>query len=210
MSELHFDCPHCGRRILGDEGSCGTTVVCPACRNDVILPPLPDPNRPPAKVARLILDTAEEQPAAAPAGDKEYDVWNARPAARAFSGRIVLGILLAPVIVGLVLLASVWWRIRSSRYRLTTQRLFVQRGLFMKQTNEMELYRVKDVRVDQGLVQRLLGVGSITVLSSDDSTPAVTLLGVDRPQDVKETIRTHYRAARKREGVRSSEIIPSW
>jgi hypothetical protein len=75
--------------------------------------------------------------------------------------------------------------------------------------NELELYRVKDVVVDQGAVQRLLGYGTITVLAADDTTPAVDLVGISRPTTVKEMIRTHYRAARQREGVRPTEFMKS-
>ena len=39
------------------------------------------------------------------------------------------------------------------------------------------------------------------------STPKLELSGVSRPLDVKETLRTHYRAARQREGVRLTEFI---
>jgi hypothetical protein len=39
------------------------------------------------------------------------------------------------------------------------------------------------------------------------STPQLELSGVSRPFDVKEPPRTHYRAARQREGVRPTEFI---
>jgi membrane protein YdbS with pleckstrin-like domain len=75
--------------------------------------------------------------------------------------------------------------------------------------NELELYRVKDVVVDQGGLQRLLGYGTITVLTVDETTPEVDLVGVSRPTTVKEMIRTQYRAARQREGVHSTEFMKS-
>lgn len=75
--------------------------------------------------------------------------------------------------------------------------------------NELELYRVEDVQVDQGVLQRLLGYGTITVLAADDTTPQLHLIGISRPIEVKEKIRTQYRAARKREGVRPTEFMQS-
>ena len=48
--------------------------------------------------------------------------------------------------------------------------------------NELELYRVKDVVVDQAGLQRLLGYGTITVLSADDTTPEVDLRISIRPK----------------------------
>ena len=79
----------------------------------------------------------------------------------------------------------------------------------IKHVNELELYRVKDVVVDQAGLQPLLGYGTITVLAADDTTPEVDLVGVSSPTKVKEMIRTQYRAARQREGVRPTEFMPS-
>ena len=68
---------------------------------------------------------------------------------------------------------------------------------------------MKDVVVDQGFLQRVLGYGTITVLAADDTTPEVDLVGISRPTKVKEMIRTQYRAARRREGVRPTEFMQS-
>jgi membrane protein YdbS with pleckstrin-like domain len=116
---------------------------------------------------------------------------------------------LVPLALGLLLLLLLWIRVKSCSYRLTTQRLFVRRGWLAKHVNELELYRVKDVVVDQGGLQRLLAYGTITVLSADDTTPEVDLVGISSPTKVKEMIRTQYRAARQREGVRPTEFMQS-
>ena len=87
------------------------------------------------------------------------------------------------------------------------QLLFAESEL--KLLPELELYRVKDVVVDQGGLQRLLGYGTITVLAADDTTPEVDLVGVSSPTQVKEMIRTQYRAARQREGVHPTEFMQS-
>jgi hypothetical protein len=68
---------------------------------------------------------------------------------------------------------------------------------------------VKDVVVDQGALQRVLGFGTITVLTADDTTPKVDLVGISTPTKVKEMIRTQYRAARQREGVHPTEFMQS-
>ncbi|MCX6930121.1 MAG: PH domain-containing protein [Verrucomicrobia bacterium] len=118
-------------------------------------------------------------------------------------------VALVPLALGSLLLLLIWIRVRSCSYRLTTQRLFVRRGWLAKHVNELELYRVKDVVVDQRGLQRLLGYGTITVLAADDTTPEVDLAGISSPTKVKETIRTQYRAARQREGVHPTEFIQS-
>jgi uncharacterized membrane protein YdbT with pleckstrin-like domain len=145
----------------------------------------------------------------AAAGEEETDVFNLHPSALAFLGELILGIILLPIFVGLFVLLRVWHKCASRQYRLTTQRLFLRRGVIAKDSQELELYRVKDVTVTQSFLQRLMGYGSITILSDDESNPRLTLIGVRNPVEVKETLRTHYRAARKREGVRPMEIMPT-
>ena len=89
------------------------------------------------------------------------------------------------------------------------QRLFAQTGLIAKNLEEVELFRVKDVTLRQGVLDRLLGVGTVTVLSTDDTAPELELAGIRDPLAAKEALRTAFRAARQREGLRTAEFIPS-
>lgn len=139
----------------------------------------------------------------------ETQVFEIHPTAKAYLGTLILGIILTPVAIGILLLLYVWYRVASVRYRLTTQRLIVQTGLIAKHLEEVELFRVKDLTLEQGGLQRILRYGSITVLSSDDTNPQLTLKGVKGVDGVKEQIRNAFRAARKREGLRTGEFIPS-
>ena len=139
----------------------------------------------------------------------ESTIFELKPAYRAYLGLLVWGVLLAPVGVGLILLARAWYLVASTRYRLTTQRLFAQTGLIAKHLEEVELFRVKDVTLRQGVLDRLLGVGTVTVLSTDDTAPELELAGIRDPLAAKEALRTAFRAARQREGLRTAEFIPS-
>lgn len=92
----------------------------------------------------------------------------------------------------------------SNRYRLTTQRLVVRRGAAALRVDEVELYRVRNVTVEQSFLGRLLGFGTVEVHGNDASTPKLRL-AVNSPLRVKEQIRQHARASRRTEGVRSIE-----
>ena len=140
---------------------------------------------------------------------EEQLIFEVRPTYRAYVGLMIWGVLLFVFVIGIFLLIRAWYRVSSTRYRLTTQRLFVQTGLIAKKLEEVELFRVKDVTLHQGILQRLLGVGNVVVLSSDDTTPRLELAGISNPIDVKEQIRNAFRAARQREGMRMAEYIPS-
>jgi membrane protein YdbS with pleckstrin-like domain len=230
MNPITFECPHCHELNAGDESMYGQRVECRKCRVTILVPPAPVVSTEP-QTARLI---PEPTAAVAPGLEKavpETEIFKMSPVARAYPGQILLGLILigvavgltvraqdfswphwvalAPLALGLLVLLLVWIRVKSSSYRLTNQRLFVRRGWWSRQVNELELYRVKDVVVDQRSLQRLLGYGTIRVLADDDTTPAVDLVRVSRPMKVKEMIRTQYRAARQREGVHPTEFMQS-
>ncbi len=229
MNPIQFECPHCHAVNAGDESLYGQRVKCQKCQVEILVPPAPASPGP--QTARLIQEPAASASHAPNRTDQEADIFNLSPVARAFPGQILLGLIflglatgltvraqdfswprwvpLVPLALGLLLLLLLWIRVKSCSYRLTTQRLFVRRGWLAKHVNELELYRVKDVAVDQGGLQRLLGYGTITVLSADDTTPEVDLVGISSPTKVKELIRTEYRAARQREGVRPTEFMKS-
>ena len=145
-----------------------------------------------------------------PTPEEEKPIFELKPSGRAYLGLILWGFVLLPVfLIGVLLLLHAWYLVASTRYRLTTQRLFVQTGLVAKQLEEVELFRVKDVTLSQGVLQRMLGVGTVVVLSTDDTAPRLELAGLRDPMGVKEQIRGAFRAARQREGMRMAEFIPS-
>ena len=140
----------------------------------------------------------------------ERQIFEWKPAWRAHPGLLFLGFGLLVVFgLGLLFLLRAWYLVAATRYRLTTQRLFVQTGLIAKNLEEVELFRVKDVTLRQGVLDRLLGTGTVTVLSTDDTAPVLEIQGILHPLDAKERIRTAFRAARQREGLRTGEFIAS-
>ena len=229
MNPIKFECPYCHAIIAGDASLYGQRVKCQKCQATILVPPAPGNTEP--QTARLIQEPAAGVPIVPDAAGQETDIFKLAPVARAFLGQILLGVIciglaiglvvraqdfpwspraaLVPLTLGVLLLLLVWIRVKSCSYRLTTQRLFVRRGWLVKHVDELELYRVKDVVVDQGLLQRVLGYGTITVLADDDTTPKVDLARISSPTKVKEMIRTQYRAARQREGVHPTEFMRS-
>jgi membrane protein YdbS with pleckstrin-like domain len=90
-------------------------------------------------------------------------------------------------------------RLRSTRYRLTNQRLVVETGLVTRTLLEVDLRSVDDLVFRQGLMERLLGIGTISVVSSDHNAPRLGLLGVKDPRAIRELIRTQAYALTQRQ-----------
>lgn len=73
-----------------------------------------------------------------------------------------------------------------TRYSLSEDRLFCEKGFLNLKCDEVLLYRVRDLQLNLSIGQRILGVGTICVISSDQSIPHLDLVNVKHPREVKE------------------------
>ena len=94
-----------------------------------------------------------------------------------------------------------------TKYALTEDRLFVDKGLLRTVHDEENLYRVRDVRVIRTLGQKIFGLGTVIVYSTDHSTGASELGSIKRPIEVKEMIVRLVEDARRRHNIRTSEML---
>ena len=94
----------------------------------------------------------------------------------AFSLWWALGIAVAAWLIGVV---QYLWRRFSIHYELTTQRFIHKDGLVTRHTDRIEVIDISDVSYRQGPVERMLGVGTIIISSSDVSHPSLTMIGID-------------------------------
>ncbi|MFO0839254.1 MAG: PH domain-containing protein [Phycisphaerae bacterium] len=101
------------------------------------------------------------------------------------------------VLVAAALLRHVWMIISVS-YRITTQRIFVRRGILTVTMDQTELLRVDDVKTRQTILERALGLGRVEVFSSDRSDARLTLADIDQPEIVAEHVRRNTRMAQRR------------
>ena len=74
-------------------------------------------------------------------------------------------------------------------YELTNQRIKIMTGVLSRQTDSVELIRVRDIQVKQHLGERMLNIGDITIFSEDVSVPEIMLENVTDPDEVHELIR---------------------
>ena len=97
--------------------------------------------------------------------------------------------------------------ITFTRYRLSEDRLFCEKGFFNIKQDEVLLYRVRDLQLNMSLGQRLFGVGTVCVVSSDKSVPHLDLVNVKDPRGVKEMIHRSVEEAKDKRRMRTMEIM---
>ena len=97
--------------------------------------------------------------------------------------------------------------ITFTRYSLSEDRLFLEKGFLSIKQDEILLYRVRDLELRMSLGQRLFGVGTVCVHSSDKSIPHLELQNVKQPREVKEMIHRAVEAAKDNRRMRTMEVM---
>ena len=94
-----------------------------------------------------------------------------------------------------------------TRYSLSEDRLFLSVGFFSIKDDEVLLYRIRDITTSRTLWQRLFGVGTVSVVSSDKTMPTLQLKNIKRPIAVKELLHKQVEEMKIRRRVRVGEVM---
>lgn len=97
--------------------------------------------------------------------------------------------------------------ITFTRYGLSEDRIFCEKGFLNIKQDEVLLYRVRDLQLNMSLGQRIFGVGTICVVSSDKSIPHLDLVNVKDPRNVKELIHRSVEEAKDKRRMRTMEVM---
>ncbi len=116
--------------------------------------------------------------------------------------------LVFPAILGLwfLLLALLAYRKLDASYIVTNQRLLHQHGILYRRTHRIEVIDIDDLRYEQGIFERMLGVGRIMIDSSDASHHDLIMYGIDNVDEVFHTLESARRKERLQHGLHVEAI----
>jgi len=134
--------------------------------------------------------------------EAEREVWSGTPSQWQNVGWWIASILIVPLPFAL----WNWLVIRNTRYVLTNERLKIARGVFNRTIEDIELYRIKDTRLTQTFLQRLVKLGDVELGTSDQSSHAVRLASLPDAEAVRDTLRGLVEARRDAKGVRELDM----
>ncbi|MDA1050413.1 MAG: PH domain-containing protein [Planctomycetota bacterium] len=156
------------------------------------------------------------------AEDEEQDLWSGGYSAKAMYGTWVLGGLvtigliagmfafppvgLAIPVIFVLLVSMLAYKKMSVYYQLTTQRFIHKSGILKRVTDRIEVIDIDDVTYEQGVVQRMLDVGTIRISSTDRTHPELVLTGIDGVATVADTIDDVRRKERRKRGLHIESI----
>jgi len=86
-------------------------------------------------------------------------------------------------------IAYSWFVRLGAEYRLYQDSLEIETGIVARKIDNLQLFRVRDLRLTQSVLGRLFGFGDIGVTSTDQSTPHLTIRGVEAPRALYDTLR---------------------
>lgn len=174
----------------------------------------------------------QDAPPAKPIEDDEVVYFEGRPVLRAEQAKAAMFLLLGLVLLALPVLAEMfhwtWWDhrwmtpvaivlaiiavvlpwlvVRTTRYRITNYRIDYERGVLKKQIDTMELWHVDDISFEQGLVDRIMNVGTIRILSDDRTTPRLELNGLPNPRAIFDNLRQRVITVKRQRGVIKMDV----
>jgi uncharacterized membrane protein YdbT with pleckstrin-like domain len=93
------------------------------------------------------------------------------------------------VTIQLLVLIVAWIQLRGTKYTITNQRVLVEQGVFSKTVDEIDLRYLDDSAFTQTFLDRMLGIGNVTLVSSDKTSPRYVLRSIKDPRGVREIIR---------------------
>jgi uncharacterized membrane protein YdbT with pleckstrin-like domain len=95
-------------------------------------------------------------------------------------------ILLLPVYLAVIAGLNLGYhilRIRCIRYEITLEELKHHSGVFSRKHEFIELFRVKDFRIERPLIYRMFGLGNLIIYTSDKTTPVFRMEAIPKPED---------------------------
>lgn len=110
----------------------------------------------------------------------------------------------AVLFIGIVLVCLLMYRflyLRSIVYTISSQQLLYSHGVFTNSTEYIELYRIIDYQEYRSLMQQLMGLKTVTIVSTDRTTPMLRIKGLRISTDLIPTLRRLSEINKKRMGV---------
>jgi len=111
--------------------------------------------------------------------------------------------------LALVPLAYAGWLFLGTKlmvYEFTSERMRIYEGILNQDINEVELYRVKDTRLEKPFWLRVFGLSNIVLTTSDRSLPTIDIRAVRNGVEIREKLRKQVELLRDKKRVREVDF----
>ena len=119
------------------------------------------------------------------------------------ANNLILIALILPVIYAF----CKWLEIKTTKLKVTDERIIVSEGILNKTTHETELYRVRDTTIEEPFFYRIFGLGNIIVFTTDEANATHRFRGYKKPHWVKDQIRNYSEICRQKKRWGTDNIL---
>ena len=214
-------CPGCGADVVEQ------AVFCHKCGERINpdaadFPSPADESSSPAERLRQGLTGQQDN-----GGDEEEGLWRGGYCSKAMIGAWIASGLITVALLGVAIWLGgwVWWAVLAAiavlwvyqlgklcyrrwsvRYQLTNQRFIHETGILRRVTDRIEVIDMDDIAFEQKLFERIVGVGTIRITSSDRTHPELVMAGIDEVKRIAGMMDDARRVERRRRGLHIESI----
>ncbi len=133
---------------------------------------------------------------------EEKVVWSGSPSQVLNVGVFIICLLMCFLVFPLFYALWRYLVIRCTRYVITNERIKITTGVFSTKTEYLELYRVNDITFEQPFFLRVFSLGNLRLITSDVSTPELTLWAIPASEELLGEIRKCIETQRDKKRAR--------
>jgi len=117
-------------------------------------------------------------------------------------GYYIVCLLLLPIFgIGLVLFLIRFLKTKFTKFEIDNERIIEKTGVLSRRTDETELYQVKDIRLEEPLFLRMMGLSTLQIVTSDKSSPLIELSGIKNGNELRKQLRELVEGRRDKKGI---------
>jgi len=139
-------------------------------------------------------------------GPEEKMVWQGTPSQIKNLKTYILCALFFWLIIPIFIAIKKWMQLKCTKFEVTTQRIRLSTGIFSKISDEVELYRVKDVTLVEPFFLRMFSLGNVVLVTSDRTHPIIVIPAIPNAKKLREQLRTHIEKVREKKLVREVDF----
>jgi membrane protein YdbS with pleckstrin-like domain len=170
IQDAAIKCRHCGTMLSGDAAA-GAAPPSPMAAAGAA------PHAPTPQQARILYEGS--------------------PSWKAYFWQYVFAWILAVVVVGLIWVLIIHLTRKSTKFKITTASIDTETGIFSRRIETLQLWRIKDIDLQQTFWERILGVARIMVFTKDVTDPVLTIMGLPSSRELFDQLKDSIEVARQ-------------